>query len=158
MSGEGERIPFRLVAGQTIPPGPNQSLAAFDWLGRFAGHGWLAYGAGAAVVITSAPRQHLGSSSSGRDGSDAGSEFFHQVLPLSSSDSNAEEEEVTLSEKGTREDVACVSWSSGPKSCGLLAATRSSSLYIFSPAPTGACSRAAWAVRARRICAEECRC
>jgi len=135
MSGEGERVPFRLVAGQTIPPGPNQSLAAFDWLGRFAGHGWLAYRHRARCAsITSAPRQQLGSSASGRDGSEAGSEFFHQILQLSSSDSNAEEEGATLADKGTGEDVARVSWEQyGPKVVWPLAGARSSSLWIFLP-------------------------
>ncbi|XP_078431555.1 transducin family protein / WD-40 repeat family protein isoform X2 [Wolffia australiana] len=50
-----EDLPRNLVLGQIIPPPPNRSKSAVDWIHDFGGFSWIAYGASSILVISHCP-------------------------------------------------------------------------------------------------------
>lgn len=72
MSSSSEGALYELSVQQDIPPAPNGGPQCADWLPRFAGSSWLAYGASTTVVIATAlAPSNPGEATAGR--------FFQQV-------------------------------------------------------------------------------
>ncbi|CAI5469053.1 unnamed protein product [Closterium sp. Yama58-4] len=149
---------FQLSPQQSLPPRVNDIPAAADWLRSFAGHSWLAYGAGGCVVITTAPWLVHGSGAR-EDSLPRGARFYHQVLelPPSLNPESADEDPANrsfpvltnilavqrraegeaarkLPAVEDRDQVAVVTWASPDSTlAGVLAAAKGTCIYLFAP-------------------------
>lgn len=107
---------YQLSVQQNIAPAPNESPKAVDWLPKFAGFSWLAYGAHFSVVITMAP-------SPSNTGEVAMGGFFRQVLSTNWPKEDQEE----------KPSVSSVAWAPRGLSIGSLAAAAGKNLYLYVP-------------------------
>ncbi|KAL1142622.1 hypothetical protein V6Z11_A11G107600 [Gossypium hirsutum] len=105
-----DHLPLSLLRSQLIPPAPNRSESAIDWLPDFAGYSWVAYGSSSLLVISHFPSPL--SSEQTRMGS-----IFRQVFEISSVASSP---------------VTAVSWSPVRPSSGELAAASDNCICLFS--------------------------
>lgn len=110
--------PLRLRPIQYIPPAPKHIASALDWIPEFAGHAWLAYGAGSIVVITTTPAPTADEEESRITGP-----FFQQVLqPLQN-----------ITDNEDNDDIRAVAWTPIIPSNGVLAVGAGESVYIYEP-------------------------
>ncbi|CAM6112755.1 unnamed protein product [Calypogeia fissa] len=107
---------YQMSVQQNIAPAPNEGSKVVDWLPKFAGFSWLAYGAHFSVVITMAP-------SPSNKGEVAMGGFFRQVL--STNWPKQDEEETQL--------VSNVAWAPRGLSIGSLAAAAGKHIYLYDP-------------------------
>jgi hypothetical protein len=107
---------YQLAVQQNIAPAPSESCKAVDWLPKFAGFSWLAYGAHFSVVITMAP-------SPSNTGEGAMGEFFRQVLSTNWPQEDQDEKEC----------AGIVAWAPMGISIGSLAAAAGKHIYLFEP-------------------------
>ncbi|KAJ4957335.1 hypothetical protein NE237_014118 [Protea cynaroides] len=103
-------LPLELMNAEIIPPSPNRSDSAFDWLPDFVGFSWIAYGASSLLVISHLPSPLSKEESLIRP-------FFRQVVELSSDESVL---------------VKAVAWSPSFPSNGDLAAVVENCVCLYS--------------------------
>ncbi|KAK9035763.1 hypothetical protein V6N11_077793 [Hibiscus sabdariffa] len=104
-----DHLPLSLLRSELIPPAPNPSESAVDWLPDFAGYSWVAYGSSSLLVISHFP-------SPLSSGQTLMGPIFRQVLEISSLASSP---------------VTAVSWSPVTPSAGELAAASENSICLY---------------------------
>ncbi|KAK6919956.1 hypothetical protein RJ641_015860 [Dillenia turbinata] len=105
-------LPLQMIKSETIPPAPNRSEYAIDWLPDFAGYSWIAYGASSLLVISHfpSPLSHLQSQIG---------PVLRQVFELSDCRDEASSA------------VDAVAWSPVTPSCGDLASASDNCVFVF---------------------------
>lgn len=109
MSDFSDHLPLQLIKSEAIPPAPNLSESAIDWLPDFSGYSWIAYGASSLLVIS-----HFPSPLSQYE--TLIGPIFRQVFELSSDGSGS---------------VSAVSWSTVTPSLGDLAGSLDNCIGLF---------------------------
>ncbi|XP_057841085.2 uncharacterized protein LOC131050818 isoform X2 [Cryptomeria japonica] len=119
--------PLQLKSIQCIPPAPNSTITAIDWIPDFVGFGWVAYGAGPFVVITTTQLPEGEEEPIGP--------FFQQILqPLQyekdrMNDNDDDDEEYDEDE----DEIRAVAWAPVIPSNGLLAVGAGEFVYVYEP-------------------------
>lgn len=112
--GVAAMLPLDLIKAEVIPPAPNRSASAADFLPDFAGLSWMAYGASSLLVVS-----HLPSPNS-EDETAIGPVFRQVIEPP----------------RGRSEDVKAVAWAPVMPSNGEVAAASGRDVRVYS-SPVG---------------------
>ena len=113
---QSDDLPLDLIRSQVIPPAPNRSPSAIDWLHDFGGFSWIAFGASSLLVISHCP-------SPGWQKEIRVGPFFKQVIePLLQFPS----EDSSLS-------VKAVAWCHSRPSDGVVAASLGDRVFVYHP-------------------------
>ncbi|KAH9303041.1 hypothetical protein KI387_014624, partial [Taxus chinensis] len=114
--------PLQLRPIQHIPPAPNPFKTSIDWIHEFAGFGWVAYGAGPFVVITTIQLPEGQEEEEERIGP-----FFQQILqPFQHKKDNYDD-------NNEEDKIRAVAWAPAIPSSGLLAVGAGECVCVYEP-------------------------
>ncbi|XP_077251332.1 transducin family protein / WD-40 repeat family protein [Tasmannia lanceolata] len=117
-------LPLTLIKSHQIPPSPNRSESAIDWLPEFRGFSWIAYGASSLLVISHFP------SPLSQEETLIGPIFRQVIEPPCSG--------------GGPAFVKAVAWSPSHLSDGQIAAASENSICLYSMDPGNATGSFCW--------------